>query len=89
MGPSTLPVLLSFLVLFVSFSTPTSFSPPLPGGGPSEDMPEYGPGLVREEGEGLLEVELEVETGGEMTLGDLIGGDVGEGEEPAGGCGLS
>ena len=44
---------------------------------------------MREEGEGVLEVELEVETGGEMTLGDLTGGDVGEGVEPAGGSGLS
>lgn len=44
---------------------------------------------MREEGEGLLEVELEAETGGEMTMGDLTGGDVGEGEDPAGGCGLS
>ncbi len=50
-----------------------------------EGPPEgYRPGLVREEGEGLLEVELEVEVGGEMTLGNLVGGDVGGGE-PAGG----
>lgn len=30
-----------------------------------------------------MEVELEVDTGGEMTLGDLTGGDVGEGEPAA------
>ena len=46
------------------------------------------PGLVRE-GEGLLEVELDVDAGGDTMDGDLTGGDVGEGEEPAGGCGFS
>ena len=85
----------SSLLSLLSFS----FSPSLPpaGGGttsdeatpPSDAVVVYGPGLMSEEGEGLLEVELEVETGGEMTLGDLTGGDVGDGEVPAGGSGLS
>lgn len=60
----------------------------LSGGATSKATAPPSPGLVREEGEGLLEVELEFETGGEMTLGDFTGGEVGGGD-PAGGWGLS
>ena len=77
-----------FSSLLTFLSLLTSFSPSLPA---SDDTPlagVYSPGLVSEEGEGLLEVELEVDTGGEMTLGDLTGGEVGDGD-PAGSWGLS
>ncbi len=70
------------LILFGSFTASLSESAgDLMGGGAN-------PGLVTE-GEGLLDVELEVDAGGDTRDGDLIGGEVGDGIEPAGGCGFS